>query len=81
MRCRFGFVSAFGLSLLCLFLSPGCALTRTADEAKIGGGVKVSGLMSELIGVDVGFEVAFRKGRVYETGCTCVDTGDIRVPL
>ena len=69
------FALGCGLSLNC------CALSRTADEARIAGGVGISGLASELVGVDAHFEVALRKGRAYETSCDCVDTGDIRVPL
>jgi hypothetical protein len=73
-----GFATAFGLLLLALC---SCALSRTADEARIAGGVKVDGLVSELIGVNVGAEVYLRRRPQYETSCNCVGDGDIRVPL
>lgn len=62
-----------------LVLLSSCALSETADEARIAGRVGTGGLLGEAIGVEAGFEVALRRNNhVTDAVVGSVDAGPDR---
>jgi len=49
------------LLIACPLLLLGCALSQTADEARIAGGVGISGAVAQVVGLEVSGEVVLRR--------------------